>query len=801
MRLKHIFSALLVLFSTLTLVAQQNNPGIIKGKIIDKTSNEPVGYSTVSILEGQKPIAVVSTKEDGSFEIKNLELKSYILKVNFIGYKDASRTITLSEGNTEINLGNITLESNANTIETVSIVKERSTIEQKADRKVVTIGKDLIASGTTASEIFNNIPTVSIDPQTKELSLRGNSNVRVLIDGKPTNIDAGQLLQQIPSASIKQVELITNPSSKYNPEGNSGIINIILNKNTQNGFNGSITTGYTFGITPKTNQSLNLNYKVRKVNFYTNYGFNHGRNRSFGFVEADRPNLENRQDFNFANTNTSHLAKIGIDYYINDNNTLSFFTNWNIADGKGNSNTNINYYNNTTFADELQTITNNSGNITQTYDLNYKHNFKKKGELIEFQANYAKTSSEDISCFRNNGVLRLNDIDSKTNYAQFNIDYTNPIDDNTKIEMGFESRIQDGQNNFYNESLAFYGTNPFTFNRNIHAIYTNYSKSFGKFSAQVGVRIEEYTLDAKFERNERNPNYFESTSVADEIFTAYPSAYLSYKLDDNNTFNLNYTRRVDRPSIGQINPIREWTTPLLESRGNPALEPQFTNSFEINHTKIFSLGSVTSAVFYRLINAEISRVIFPNPLNNIQNIMSFDNFENNSQLGAEINANLKLTKWWSTNASADVYYKTVRGTVTNINTNLPENKEINVTTFNTRLNNTFTATKKLRFNLFGMYRSRDLGLQYLRTPMYRVDFGANYTVLNGKGTLSARMNDMFRTQFFGFNGNIPFRQDGEFRFESRTFYVGLNYNFGSGKNKELQRKQREKNETQGGGMF
>ena len=181
--------------------------------------------------------------------------------------------------------------------------------------------------------------------------------------------------------------------------------------------------------------------------------------------------------------------------------------------------------------------------------------------------------------------------------------------------------------------------------------------------------------------------------------------------------------------------------------------------------------------------------------------MSFDNFDNNSQLGAEVNANLKLTKWWSTNASADLYYKTVRGTVTNADTNLPENKEIDVTTFNTRLNNTFTVTKKLRFNLFGMYRSRDLGLQFLRTPMYRADFGANYSVLEGKGTISARLNDMFRTQFFGFNGNIPYRQDGEFRFESRTFYIGFNYNFGSGKNKELQRKQRDKQETQGGGMF
>ena len=801
MRLKHLFSALILVFSTVNLVAQETKSGVVSGKIIDKTTNEPVSYSTISIVDGTKPIAAVATKEDGSFEIKNLELKSFTLKVNFIGYKDASRTINLSEENKEINLGNIALEINANTIETVSIVKERSTIEQKADRKVVTIGKDLIASGTTASEIFNNIPTVSIDPQTKELSLRGNSNVRVLIDGKPTNIDAAQLLQQIPSASIKQVELITNPSSKYNPEGNSGIINIILNKNNQKGFNGSITSGYTFGITPKTNQSLNLNYKVGKVNFYANYGFNHGKNRSKGYVESDRPNLDNRQDFIFSNTNTSHLAKVGVDYYINDNNTVSFFTNWNIADGKGISNTYVNYLDNTTNIDELQTNTNNSGNVTQTYDFNYKHNFKKKGELIEFQANYAKTSNEDVSNFKNNGTPRFNDLNSKTNYAQFNIDYTNPINENTKIEIGYESRIQDGQNNFYNQSSSFYSKNPFTFNRNIHAIYTNYSRTFGKFSAQLGVRIEEYTLDARFERNEKNPDYFESTTVEDEIFTAYPSAYLSYKLNDSNTFNVNYTRRVDRPSIGQINPIREWTTPLLESRGNPALEPQFTNSFEVNHTKIFKIGSITSAVFYRLINAEISRVIFPNPLNNIQNIMSFDNFDNNSQLGAEVNSNLKLTKWWSTNASADVYYKTVRGTVTNINTNLPENKEINVTTFNTRLNNTFTATKKLRFNLFGMYRSRDLGLQYLRTPMYRMDFGANYSVLAGKGTLSARMNDVFKTQFFGFNGNIPFRQDGEFRFESRTFYVGFNYNFGSGKNKELQRKQREKNETQGGGMF
>jgi outer membrane receptor protein involved in Fe transport len=799
MKLIKIFSTLLLFVAT-NLMAQETKPGVVSGKIIDKTTNEPVSFSTVSVLDGTKPVAGVSTKEDGSFEIKNLELKSLTLKVNFIGYKDASRTINLTEENKEVNFGNITLEVEANTIETVSIVKERSTIEQKADRKVVTIGKDLIASGTTASEIFNNIPTVSIDPQTKELSLRGNSNVRVLIDGKPTNIDAGQLLQQIPSSSIKQVELITNPSSKYNPEGNSGIINIILNKNTQTGFNGSITSGLTVGVTPKTNQAINLNYKVGKVNFYTNYGFNHGKNRNYGFVESERPNLQNKQDFGFSNVNTSHLLKFGTDFYINDNNTLSFFTNWNIADGKGISKTEVNYFD-ISNPDELQTNTNNSGSVTQTYDLNFKHNFKKKGEVIEFQMNHSKTDSEDLANYSNNGIPRINDISSKTNYTQFNIDYTNPLSETAKIEIGYESRIQDGQNEFHDISLPFVGDNPFTFNRNIHAVYVNYSKTIKKFSAQIGTRVEQYNLDARFVRDEINPNNYENKLVEDDIFTAYPSAYLSYKLNDKNTFNVNYTRRVDRPSIGQINPTREWTTPLIESRGNPALEPQFTNSFEVNHTKILKIGSITSAVFYRLINAEISRVIYPNPQNSIQNIISYDNFDNNSQLGAEINANLKITKWWSTNASADVYFKTVRGTVTNITTNLPENKEIDVTTFNTRLNNTFTASKNLRFNLFGMYRGRDLGLQFLRTAMYKMDFGANYSILKGKGTISMRLNDVFNTMHFGFNGNIPYRQDGEFHWESRTFYTGFAYNFGGGKNKELQRKKRDANETQGGGMF
>lgn len=240
----------------------------------------------------------------------------------------------------------------------------------------------------------------------------------------------------------------------------------------------------------------------------------------------------------------------------------------------------------------------------------------------------------------------------------------------------------------------------------------------------------------------------------------------------------------------------------MESKGNPALVPQFTNSFEVNHTLTTKMGAITSGIFYRQINDEISRTVFNDPNNSNRTILSYANFKNNNAYGIETSANLKFTKWWAVNASADVYFKTANGTVQNATTNQLENNSVAITTFNTRINNTFTANKALRFQLFGMYRGKDRGLQYDRKAMYKMDFGATYNVLKGKGTLTARYNDVFENMRFAFDGTIPFRQQGAFYWESQTFYLGFNYVFGGGKNKALSRKQRDANETQGGGgMF
>lgn len=755
--------------------------GIIQGKVIDKKTNQPISYVNILIKDESKVITGGITLDNGTFTIKNLELKSYTIEIQFIGYKTISRDVSLTETNKTINLNTIALEEDATQLTEVEVVNERSTIEQKIDRKVINVGKDLISSGATASEIMNNIPSVSVDPQTNAISLRGNSNVRILIDGKPTTIEASQLLQQIPSSSIKQIELITNPSAKYNPEGMSGIINIVLNKNSKIGFNGSVNNGVTFGITPKLNSSFDMNYRTGKFNIYGNYGFNTGKQANNGFVNTLDIGEENFQNFKFNNNNTSHLAKVGFDYYLNEKNTISFYTSQNIFKGTGKSVVTVDYVDPLDL-DVLQLFDNKNDNATQTYNFDYKLDFKKEGHNIELEYNYSNDDNTEDSAFN---IPSTNYITNKGKNTLINLDYTNPLSTTTKLELGLESRIENTENNFLLNNA--YNSN-FNYEREIYSAYATYSKQWGKWSAQAGTRFEKYNAKALFKKvNEPNATF------EDDLFTLYPSGFINYTPSEKNSFNLSVSRRVDRPSLGQVNPIREWSTPQIDSQGNPDLFPQFTNSYELNYTRKTKLGSITTGVFYRKINDEITRTLFENTDNPEKVILSYDNFDDNNAYGFEISGNLQFNKWFSSNVSFDAYNKKTNGIVAN------EFVSINVTTFNTRVSNTFKANKNLRFQLTAMYRGRDLGLQFLREPMWKIDLGSSLTVLKGSGTITARFSDIFNTMNFAFEGDKPKKSVGQFNWESQTAYVGFNYRFGTGKNKAIQRKQRDKNTTQGSG--
>lgn len=808
--------SLLLLLTSLTTFAQNNSPkiGSISGIISDVTTKEPIPYATVSIHNEKDELITGGISNDqGAFDIKKIPLGSFTVKVQFIGYEDLQRNISITRENKSQNLGNITLKEGSEQLDAVEVIAERSTIEQKIDRKVINVGKDLISAGATATEIMNNIQSVSVDQQTGAIALRGNENVRVLVDGKPTNIDPSQLLQQIPSASIKQIELITNPSAKYNPEGMSGIINIVLHKNSNMGFNGNINTGVTFAITPKFNSSLGLNYREGKINVYGNYGLNTGKQQNEGFINSFEENLFNRQDFDFGNDNTSHLIKAGVDYYINDKNTLSFYTTQNIFDGDGFGKTVVDFLTNNT-NDVIQNFDNSNKSTSQTYNLDYKIDFNKEGHNLELEVNYNTTDAPEKAIFDLNypnsinwNYLRTDGVSNNRDNTIINLDYINPLSESSKLEMGLETRIQTTENGLtsVNQTSSGYSidNSNFKYDRNIYSAYATYSKQWEKWSAQVGARLEQYTVDANFSGYDVSLQAPVDVKFEDDIFTVYPSAFITYAPNEKNSFNFSYSRRVDRPGIGQVNPIREWSTPQIDSKGNPNLEPQFTNSFEVNYTKKMKIGSVTLGTFYRRINDEITRIVNEHPTDNTKNILSYENFEDNDAFGVEASANLRFTKWWSTNASIDIYSKTVKGTLENSDEPSGfENVSADVTTFNTRVSNNFKASKKLRFQLFGFYRGRDLGLQFERTPMWKIDAGASYNVFKNKGTLSVRVSDIFDSMNFGFDGSKPYPQDGEFNWESQSVYLGFNYRFGGGKNRALQRKQRDSNETQGsGGMM
>jgi len=809
MRIKLLF---LFLLGTLFSMNAQNI-GTISGKVVDQ-KNVPVSYATIAIKEGEAVITGGITDDNGDFQIKNLALKNYTVEVQFIGYNTFIIKADLTSQKS-IALPKITLLEEATQLQGVEVVQERSTVEQKIDRRVINVGRDLTTAGATASEIMNNIPSVNVD-QDGKISLRGNQNVRVLIDGRPTNIDPAQLLKQIPSTSIKKIELITNPSAKYNPEGMSGIINIVLHKNSNDGFNGSLNAGITFGETPKFNNSLDMNYRTGKVNFFGNVGSNFGK--YFNEGEINRLDNNSRQNLDIVNDNESYLYKIGMDYYINDNNTLSFYTNQNAVDGTGNVNTDINYLS-FTQPRVLQLAEYLTDNKSGAYNLAYKHKFAKEGHVLDFEGNYNDYEQNQDANFNttifdtpNTSDIYSDKIKDSRQLSTLNVDYINPLSEKSTLELGAEARMTRTENNYLTgNTLSTFTISQYDYDVDIYSAYATFGQKFEKFSYQVGARFESYKVKADFRSNDIDPaqqhKYFE-----DDYMTVYPSAYLTYNLNEKNMFQLSYSRRVDRPSLEQTKPIREFSTPLVTSLGNQELEPQFTNSMEVNYTKMFGKGSsFTAGVYYRLINDEINRVLYPNdatPDNDDDLIMSFANFDNNKAFGFELSANYKITKWWDVQPSIDYSSISQKGLVSVIRPGTSPvvfdyvEKEIDANAFNARLNSNFRVNPRLSFLLFGFYRGGVDGIQNNSHEMYKIDAGGRYTLLDNKMSISVRFNDIFDQMEYGFDSKNPYVSRGRFGWESQTVYFGINYMFGGGKNRALQRKYRDDNTKQGGGgMF
>ena len=535
-----------------------------------------------------------------------------------------------------------------------------------------------------------------------------------------------------------------------------------------------------------------MNYRNGKFNFYGNYGNTIGESSNNGFI--NRLDDSTRQLFTFGNNNKSHLFKVGVDYYINDKNTFSVYTNQNLYDGKGNGATDIVYLLNNN-PDFRQEFNNSNDNNTSTYNASYKHDFNDDGHNISIEGDYSTFDSDETADFRFSAAPTYLDlVNNQRDNTIINLDYENPLSDDVKLELGAEYRNNNSENTYDTTNVTLFDSD-YQYERSIYSFYGTYSKSFEKWSYQIGARIEQYDVKADFAQNTQADALFK-----DDQFSVYPSGFITYNLSEKNTYQVSFSRRVDRPGLWQINPIREWSTPRITSIGNPNLKQQFTNSLEANYTRKLNKGSITGGVFYRAIDDEISRTVSLDPTDANRLLLSFDNFDKNNAYGAEVSTNYRPTTWWSFNGSAELYFNTVKGVVDTGITGL-ENVEIDNSTYNLRLSNTFKANKKLSFSLFGMYRADSESLQFNRKSMFMVNTGLSYKFLEDKATFSFSYNDIFNTMKFQFDGERPYPQNGQFNWESNTWRVGLNYRFGGSKYKALSRKQRDNNEKSGGGFM
>ncbi|WP_299114901.1 TonB-dependent receptor domain-containing protein [uncultured Winogradskyella sp.] len=824
--MKHYLMVIVMLFSFVTIAQPNSNSdiknGSISGRVMDAKLKQPLPYVNVIIKDkDQKVITGGITDADGSFFIDKIPEGTVIVDITYIGYKTITKSVTLEKGNYKVNLGDINLNEDAESLDEVTVVAEVSTIQQKIDRRVINVGKDLTTSGPTASDIMNNIPTVNIDQQTGDVALRGNQNVQVMIDGKLSNIPAAQLLRQIPSTSIKQIELITNPSAKYNPDGMSGIINIILHKNVNIGFNGNLNVGLGYQLEPKFNSSIDMNYRNGKLNFYGSYGNNIADNRNSIILEQTESGLV--QDLSLLDERNSNLFKFGVDYYINDKNTFSVFTNQNIFDGGALGETALTFGNNPSL-NQTQILDNINENNSQQYNTNYKLDFDKEGHNIELEVDY---NVFDADVETNNSFTGTN---VRPNFNEFtdtdrerttiNLDYTNPLSDSAKLEVGAQARLFTNELAYNSDARVQnqFGTyiptaTSFDYERNIYSVYASYGKQLEKWSYKLGLRAETVTVDAFAVDTDLTNNTQTDFPFENDYTQVYPSAFVTYNPSEKNSYQFSYSRRVDRPGVGQVNPIPEFNTPLISQFGNQELEPQFTNSIEANYTRNLEKGSITGGVFYRLIEDEINQGVFVDrsTLGSGRVILRVDNFGNTSAYGVEISSSYRPTKWWSFNASFDMYGRKQRGFAESLDPNIVnptendivlENTEVDNLILNFRVFNNFKVTKKLSLSAFAMYRGKDTGLNFEMEPMYFVNLGMRYSFLQeNRATFSLNFNNVFDTQEINILSERPFRQEAQVMPEFKTIFAGLSYRFGGGKYRAKSRKRRDNDEKSGGGFI
>ena len=781
----------------------------ITGKVIDNETKQPLEYATIVIksLDGNIVTGGI-TDNSGSFEIQVSKV-TYNISIEFISFKTITYKNNEITGNTD--LGVISLNIDAESLDEVEIIAEKSTVEIRLDKKIYNVGKDMTVKGGTASDVLDNVPSVSVDVE-GNVSLRGNENVRILVNGKPSGLvglSGTDALRQLPADAIEKVEVITSPSARYDAEGTAGILNIILRKGKAQGFNGSFTA--SAGNPDNFGGSINLNFRTNKANFFTSTGYNYrnapgnSSNNVTFFDEFGAISSYRNEKSEYDRENNNFNTRFGIEYFLSDNSSLTGTVLYRKSKGDDVS-TNVsnelgleNILNRTYERVEFE----KDEDKTLEYALNYTKDFNKDGHKLTLDFQYGE-SIEDSNAYISDfdtfpsyieNAPEKNTTDEESKDILIKGDYVLPLGENSQFEFGFKADLNqlntdylvedfnENTNQFYNNTNF---SNTLDFEQNIYSIYSQYGRKINKFSYLLGLRAE--TTDRKIDLIQTNENY-------DKKFTElFPTVNLGLEFNDSESLTLGYSKRLRRPRHWFLNPFESRTSETYIRKGNVNLDPTYTNSFDLGYLKRWEKFTLNSSIYYqhainniemvqtedtRLINDVPTLVIIRNPVN----LSSQDRY------GFEFTANYNPYKWWRLSNSFNFFKSVTEGEYDNVNYDSDD-----VSWF-TRLESRVTLPGKIDWQTRAMYMGPSEGAQSKSEGMVSINLAFSKDIMNENGTLSLNVSDLLNSRKRKSTSYSPTTESvGEFQWRQRQIMLNFTYRFNQKKKRE-----RQQGEFEGGG--
>jgi outer membrane receptor protein involved in Fe transport len=776
--------------------------GKISGTVIDGNT-KTIESATISLLRSNdSSVAKMSVADKtGKFEFDNIAEGKYFVSISAVGHdKGFSELIDINASNTNVTLKTIELVPQAKAIGGVTVTSKKPFIEQKAGKTVINVEASPTNTGLNALELLEKSPGVSVDND-GNISLKGKQGVMILVDGKPTYMsgaDLTALLKNMQSTGLEQIEIMTNPPAKYDASGNSGIINIKTKKGLVKGMNGTANLNYTQGLYGRYNGGLNLNYRNNKLNLFGSY--NGGKYEGYNNLEINRRIVN--PDQSLKNTidqlSRPHFegfyqnVKLGMDYYFSKKDVAGIVVNGNFHNGDEDptSVANIKHPDPSLNYKLISDGMNNRKSTNISTNFNYKHTFDSTGREITADFDYANyknrsntsLTTHSIDKFGQEGadVILLGYIPSDINIYSGKIDYVHPFKSGLKLEAGLKSSMVSTDNQvgyLRNQVSDASRNNHFLYDENINAAYAIFTRTIKKWELTAGLRLENTISKGHQLSND--------SSFKREYTNLFPNVAAGYTVNDKNQVNFSYSRRIMRPDYDDLNPFTFFLDSLTYGQGNPYLQPQFTNNFEISHT--FN-KFLTTTLNYTQTDDIITQMLKQNNEKN-ETYQTQENFNNMKQFGIAVSANFPITKWWNANVYTNVFNNHYTGVYQNGSKNDPV--DIQFTSFMGNMTNSFTIGKKgWTAEISGWYRSKAAEGILVANEMYAVNSGIAKTLFQKKGTLKVGIRDIFYTQqFSGYAKYSDVDVTIASRRDSRQVNVSFTYRFGK-KNIAPERRKR-----------